>query len=205
MNQSHRAKPQIVAFAVTCFAMPLLAEKTVVPKPFFDRLAEAAMARTLLVVRYDPAYVVLAYPGGDVPADTGVCTDEVIRSYRSLGIDLQVLVHDDMAKNFSLYPKLWGMSRPDKNIDHRRVPNLQRFFERHGASLPVTELAADYRPGDLVAWDLDGNGLKHIGIVVPAPGGQAAVGWIVHNIGAGPQCEPLLFAWKVIGHYRFGG
>jgi uncharacterized protein len=129
----------------------------------------------------------------------------VIRSYRAVGIDLQVLVHEDMRRNFGRYPKLWGMGRPDRNIDHRRVPNLQRFFERQGAAMPVTDDAANYRPGDLVAWDLNGKGLTHIGIVVPAPPGETGAGWIMHNIGAGPRCERVLFAWKVIGHYRYGG
>jgi uncharacterized protein len=183
----------------------LPAQNASLQKPFADRLADAAMARTRLTVRYDPAYVVLDYPGGDVAADTGVCTDEVIRSYRALGVDFQLLVHEDMKRNFSCYPKLWGMGHPDKNIDHRRVPNLQRFLERRGASLPITSTAVDYRPGDLVAWDLNGKGLTHIGIVVATPAGKTGEGWVVHNIGAGPQCEPVLFGWKVIGHYRFGG
>lgn len=171
---------------------------------FYDRLAKAALDRTKEVVRYDPAYVVLDYPGGDVPAETGVCTDVVIRSYRALGIDLQVLVHEDMRRNFSKYPKNWGLSRADKNIDHRRVPNLQRYFKRQGASLSVSDDAADYLPGDLVAWDLNGRGLTHIGIVVPAPTEDADGVWIVHNIGAGPKLEKRLFDWKILGHYRFG-
>lgn len=184
---------------------PAHAGEDPVAPPFGARLAEAAMARTKVAVRYDPAYVVLAYPGGDVPADTGVCSDEVVRSYRALGIDLQVLVHEDMQRNFSRYPKLWGLKAPDKNIDHRRVPNLQRFLDRKGAALPITGAAGDYWPGDLVAWDLNGRGLTHIGIVVPTPPGASGEGWIVHNIGAGPRCERVLFGWKVIGHYRFGG
>lgn len=170
---------------------------------FYDRLAKAALERTKSFVRYDPAYVVLKYPGGDVPPETGVCTDVVIRSYRALGIDLQALVHEDMRRNFSRYPKNWGLSRPDKNIDHRRVPNLQRYFKRQGAALPVSDDEADYKAGDLVAWDLNGRGLTHIGIVVPAPEGESGV-WIVHNIGAGPKLEQRLFDWKVLGHYRFG-
>ncbi len=171
---------------------------------FYDRLAQAALERTKSSVRYDPAYVVLKYPGGDVPDETGVCTDVVIRSYRALGLDLQVLVHEDMRRNFSKYPKKWGLSRTDKNIDHRRVPNLQRYFQRRGASLPVTDDAADYRPGDVVAWDLNGRGLTHIGIVVPTPAGQTGGGWIVHNIGYGPALENRLFEWTILGHYRFG-
>ena len=137
-------------------------------KSFYERLVDAAIERTKQKVRYDPAYVVISYPGGDVPAETGVCTDVVIRAYRKLGIDLQVLVHEDMRKNFSKYPKNWGLKRTDRNIDHRRVPNLQRYFKRMGASLPISDDVEDYRVGDVVAWDLNGRGLTHIGIVVRA-------------------------------------
>ena len=168
---------------------------------FASRLASAALERTLVNVRYDPAYVRIPYPGGDVPANTGVCTDEVIRSYRTLGIDLQKLVHEDMKKNFSRYPQNWGLPRPDPNIDHRRVPNLQTFFKRHGQSLPVTEHPADYLPGDIITSMVSGK-LPHIGIVVPPPDGGDRP-WIVHNIGAGPKLEDGLFAWPLTGHYRF--
>jgi uncharacterized protein YijF (DUF1287 family) len=173
--------------------------------PFLDRLSDAAVERTSHQVRYDPTYFVIAYPGGDVPAEVGVCTDEVIRSYRALGVDLQRLVHEDMKSNFSLYPRKWGLKKPDTNIDHRRVPNLMVFFERQGAAQPVTENARDYRPGDVVTWDL-GNGLTHIGIVVAVPS-ESDEGrlQIVHNIGAGPKMEDVLFNWKITGHYRFTG
>ena len=180
------------------------------PKPssgseFLDRLSEAAVERTSREVRYDPTYFVIPYPNGDVPPEVGVCTDEVIRSYRALGVDLQRLVHEDMKDNFSLYPRTWGLKRPDTNIDHRRVPNLRVFFERQGASQPVTDDARDYKPGDVVTWDL-GNGLTHIGIVVAVPS-ESDEGrlQIVHNIGAGPKMEDVLFAWKITGHYRFAG
>ncbi len=163
---------------------------------FASRLALAALARTKHQVRYDPAYVVLDYPGGDVPGDTGVCTDVVVRGYRALGVDLQKAVHEDMTAHFSRYPPLWGLNRPDRNIDHRRVPNLQTFFTRHGESLEVSADQANYLPGDLVAWDLNGKGLWHIGVVV----GENA---FVHNIGAGPVLDHGLFQWKVIGHYRY--
>lgn len=163
---------------------------------FASRLAVAALERTKHQVRYDPAYVVIDYPGGDVPAETGVCTDVVVRSYRALGIDLQKTVHEDMASGFSRYPQLWGLNRPDKNIDHRRVPNLQTFFTRHGEALEVSKQSSDYQVGDLVAWDLNNKGLWHIGIVV----GEDA---FVHNIGAGPVLDRGLFQWKVIGHYRY--
>lgn len=165
-------------------------------KEFFASLAGAATKQTEQTVRYDPAYVVIPYPGGDVPADTGVCTDVVVRAYRGQGTDLQKLVHEDMKANFGVYPKLWGLKRTDTNIDHRRVPNLQKFFERKGASLTVTKDVASYRAGDLVAWDLTGKGLWHIGIVVGPD-------QFVHNIGSGPEISTGLFTWKVIGHYRW--
>jgi hypothetical protein len=173
--------------------------------PFLDRLSEAAVERTGHAVRYDPTYFVIDYPGGDVPAEVGVCTDEVIRSYRALGVDLQRLVHEDMKANFALYPRKWGLKKPDTNIDHRRVPNLSVFFERQGAARPVTAEARDYRPGDVVTWDLS-NGLTHIGIVVAVPSESDEDRLqIVHNIGAGPKMEDVLFAWKITGHYRFEG
>ncbi|MGY8641530.1 MAG: DUF1287 domain-containing protein [Verrucomicrobiales bacterium] len=166
------------------------------PVDFFQKLAEAAEARTKESVRYDPAYVVLNYPGGDVPADTGVCTDVVIRTYRALRIDLQKLVHEDMKANFSKYPKNWELKRADKNIDHRRVPNLQRYFERVGAKLPISQKAAGYEVGDLVAWDLNNKGLWHIGVVV----GEDK---FVHNLGSGPIYDTGIAGWKIVGHYRF--
>lgn len=172
---------------------------------FLDRLSDAAVERTSHEVRYDPTYFVIDYPGGDVPAEVGVCTDEVIRSYRALGVDLQQLVHEDMKSNFALYPRKWGLKKPDANIDHRRVPNLMVFFERQGAAQTVTEDARDYKPGDVVTWDL-GGGLTHIGIVVAVPS-EADENrlQIVHNIGAGPKMEDVLFNWKITGHYRFNG
>jgi uncharacterized protein YijF (DUF1287 family) len=173
--------------------------------PFLDRLAEAAVERTSHEVRYDPTYFRIDYPGGDVPAEVGVCTDEVIRSYRAVGVDLQQLVHEDMKSNFALYPRTWGLKQPDTNIDHRRVPNLMVFFERQGAALPVTEEARDYKPGDVVTWDL-GGGLTHIGVVVNVPSDADENRMqIVHNIGAGPKMEDVLFSWKITGHYRFTG
>ncbi|WP_227010780.1 DUF1287 domain-containing protein [Pelagibius marinus] len=168
------------------------------------RLNAAALARTRARVVYDPAYVRLAYPGGDVPADRGVCADVVIRSYRALGIDLQQLVHEDMRAAFDAYPRHWGLSRPDRNIDHRRVPNLETFLQRQGAALPASDDPADYRPGDLVAWNLRGSSgfLPHIGIVTDQRGitGRPKV---VHNIGAGPRLEDVLFNWSMTGHYRW--
>jgi len=171
---------------------------------FLHRFATAALERTQHSVRYDPAYVRLTYPGGDVPADTGVCTDEVVRAYRAVGIDLQKEVHEDMAANFSAYPRKWGRSEPDPNIDHRRVPNLMVFFSRKGESLPITDRAGDYAAGDLVTWDL-GHGLTHIGMVVDRKTLFTHRYMIVHNIGAGPKLEDVLFDWKITGHYRYFG
>lgn len=171
---------------------------------FLQKLTAAAVERTHHVVRYDPAYGRLAYPGGDVPADTGVCTDEVIRAYRAVGVDLQKDVHEDMAANFAAYPRKWGRHEPDANIDHRRVPNLMVFFSRKGESLPITDRVEDYTPGDLVTWDL-GRGLTHIGMVVDRKAVFTRRYMIVHNIGAGPKMEDVLFDWKITGHYRYFG
>jgi uncharacterized protein YijF (DUF1287 family) len=181
------------------FAAPAAAE----PSDFGARLSAAAIARTQHHVVYDPAYVRLAYPMGDVAADRGVCADVVVRALRSLGIDLQERVHEDMKAAFSAYPGHWGLARPDPNIDHRRVPNLETFFTRAGARLHASDDPADYRPGDIVAWNLRGDAgwLPHIGVVTDriAPSGRPMV---VHNIGAGPKLEDVLFDWTMTGHYR---
>ena len=172
---------------------------------FLQRLVNAAIERTHHSVRYDPAYVRIQYPGGDVPADTGVCTDEIIRAYRAVGVDLQKEVHEDLEQNFSAYPRKWRwiLSKPDANIDHRRVPNLMIFFQRRGESLLTTSRPGDYKPGDLVTYDL-GGGVPHIGIVVDRKGSSGAY-MIVHNIGHGPQMEDVLFHWRITGHYRYYG
>ena len=169
---------------------------------FSSKLAAAAIERTHHHVQYISDYVPIPYPGGGVPADTGVCTDEVIRSYRTVGIDLQKEVHEDMIENFDAYPH-GRQTRPDKNIDHRRVPNLMVFFSRKGEKLETTIRSEDYSPGDIVAWDL-GGGITHIGIVVDKQGASGRY-MVVHNIGRGPQMEDVLFEWKVIGHYRYYG
>ena len=168
---------------------------------FSDRLVAAAVSQTAARVTYDGSYRRIAYPGGDVPPSVGVCTDVVIRAYRAVDIDLQVKVHEDMLRAFRTYPRLWGMAAPDSNIDHRRVPNLQTFFRRHGAELRVTRDAGAYVAGDLVTWLLPGN-LPHIGIVTgrKAPSGRPM---IVHNIGRGPEVEDMLFAYPISGHYRY--
>lgn len=165
-------------------------------KSLATRIVEAANFRTTQTVRYDPKYVVLEYPGGDVPANTGVCTDVVIRSLRAVGIDLQKKVHEDMKQNFSVYPKKWGLKRPDKNIDHRRVPNLQTYFKRQGFEIqPNTDGKRDFQPGDIIAWDLNDRGLTHVGIVVDRDK-------FVHNIGAGPVTSKGIDSWTILGHYR---
>lgn len=164
-------------------------------------LALAAEARATHQVAYDPSYRKIAYPMGDVPADTGVCTDVVIRAYRVLGIDLQVLVHEDMRGAFSRYPKTWGLKSTDRNIDHRRVPNLEVFFTRNGQSLPVSYDPKDYLPGDIVSWRLP-NGAPHIGIVTTQADTDGTP-LIAHNIGWGPKVENMLFSFRIEGHFRF--
>lgn len=170
---------------------------------FSDRLATAALAQLEHRVWYDPAYYRIPYPNGDVPDSIGVCTDVIIRAYRRVGLDLQKLVHEDIVSS----PRSYGISRADASIDHRRVPNLMKFFKRNGAALPVSDNAKDYWPGDIVAWRL-APGLTHIGIVVWKPDSNAVAPMVVHNIGRngrGPDLEDCLFNWPVIGHYRFDG
>lgn len=169
--------------------------------PDVDALVAAAMEQTRHQVTYDGSYRVIPYPNGDVPATIGVCTDVIIRAYRAVGIDLQRLVHEDMRSAFSSYPNLWGLTRPDRNIDRRRVPNLQTFFTRRNAALPRSRNAADYQAGDLVTWMLPGN-LPHIGIVSSTRASSGRL-MLVHNIGRGPQLEDVLFAYDVTGHYRY--
>lgn len=167
-----------------------------------DNAALASKAREQIGVTlsYNSAYCTMPYPGGDIPKETGVCTDVVIRAMRAFGLDLQKAVHEDMKANFSKYPKIWGLKTTDRNIDHRRVPNLRTFFTRKGWSLPVTKTAADYKPGDLVTWNLAGN-LPHIGIVSDKKT-EAGTPLIIHNIGCGAQEEDCLFSFTITGHYR---
>lgn len=164
-------------------------------------VVEAAVAQVGVTILYAPEYRRLPYPGGDLPADRGVCTDVVIRAFRVAGVDLQRLVHEDMAAHFDAYPKSWGLPRPDSNIDHRRCPNLVTFFRRGGKSVPVSARAADYRPGDLVFWRLP-SGVPHVGLVTDRPGPEGRP-LVVHNIGAGAQLEDVLFAWPVTFHARY--
>lgn len=163
-------------------------------------MVAAARRQIGVTVRYDPAYVRLAYPGGDVAADRGVCTDVVIRALRTQGLDLQQRVHEDMRTNFTAYPKQWGLRAPDANIDHRRVPNLQRWFERQRWNLDIGDGSEAYQPGDLVTWDLGGN-VPHIGIVSER---RSVFGppLIIHNIGRGTREDNILFDYRITGHYR---
>ncbi|MEE9310614.1 MAG: DUF1287 domain-containing protein [Cocleimonas sp.] len=173
--------------------------------PFPNKLSNAALGRLRSSVTYNGSYVKIAYPWGDVPANIGVCTDVVIRSYRKLGIDLQQQVHQDMSAAFNSYPnpRKWGLSKPDTNIDHRRVYNLRAFFARRGAGLPITRNPHDYRPGDLVTW-MVGPDLPHIGIVVDRPSkADPRRKMIVHNIANGPEMEDILFRFPITGHYRY--
>lgn len=172
---------------------------------FSDKLVDAALERTEHEVTYDGSYFSIAYPGGDVPKDVGVCTDVIIRSYRKVGIDLQKLLHEDMKAHFNLYPKNWGLKKPDTNIDHRRVPNLQTFFKRHGKSLPISHNPKNYKPGDIVTWNVSKSGnLPHIGIVTDKKS-TTGTPLIVHNIGLGPKLENVLFEYRITGHYRYEG
>lgn len=169
---------------------------------FYKRLADSAFVLSSQSVRYDPAYFAIAYPNGDVPPGRGVCTDVVIRAYRKLGIDLQKEIHEDMSANFDLYPDDWGLRKPDKNIDHRRVPNLMTFFKRFGTVKAISSRPEDYVPGDIVCWDL-GNGVKHIGIVVSEKSVDSQRHLVIHNIGAGQVVEDCLLSFRVIGHYQY--
>lgn len=166
------------------------------------KMIASARHRVLLDEKYDPSYFRIGYPGGDVPDDRGVCTDVVIRAYRSIGIDLQVAVHEDMLADFDAYPKKWGLRHTDVNIDHRRVPNLQTFFDRHKASVGITDVNEDYRPGDLVTWMLPGD-VPHIGIVSNRRVLYSTRPLILHNIGHGTAEDDILFTYRITGHYRY--
>jgi len=167
------------------------------------RIVESAREQIEVTTHYTQDYRVIPYPDGDMPADTGACTDVVIRAFRKAGVDLQKEVHEDMAANFSAYPAKWGLTHTDTNIDHRRVPNLQTYFTRKGKSVPISSDGNTYRPGDVVTWDLDGKGMTHIGLISNDWNEAAKRYLIVHNIGGGLQEEDRLFDWKVTGHYRY--
>jgi uncharacterized protein YijF (DUF1287 family) len=171
-------------------------------KTFSDRLARVAEGLTRTKVVYDSRYYVLDYPGGDVPPDRGVCSDVVVRAYRKMGVDLQVEVHKDIKKAWSSYPHKWGMTKPDTNIDHRRVFNLMVFFKRKGGELSITRNALDYKPGDIVVWEFS-RGRAHIGVVSSRVNDKKTRYLIVHNMGRGQIFEDILFDWPIIGHYRY--
>ena len=176
-----------------CYSQASSTEKT---------LSDYALELTEQKVQYDPSYFSVDYPNGDVPENKGVCTDVIIRAYRKMGIDLQKLVHEDMKSNFHEYPNNWGLKTTDRNIDHRRVPNLMTYFRRNNAELKITNDPNDYKPGNVVAWDL-GRGLTHIGIVVDKKSKDGKRYLIVHNIGSGQVIEDVLFDFKIIGHYKY--
>jgi uncharacterized protein len=181
-------------------ARPKAAE---IPSSAIRNLLENAFEQIRVTRGYTQKYFVIPYPNGDLPKETGACTDVIVRGFRSAGVDLQREVHEDMAANFSAYPRKWGLAKPDTNIDHRRVPNLQTYLTRKGKSLPVKTSAADYKPGDVVSWDLDGKGTMHIGLVSNLWNEQTKRYLIIHNIGSGTNAEDRLFEWKITGHFRY--
>jgi uncharacterized protein YijF (DUF1287 family) len=182
----------------------LLCTQVALSQNFELDVVQAALERTNHNVRYDGRYLSIPYPNGDVPANIGVCTDVIVRTYRAIGTDFQQLVHEDMVANFEAYPskRIWGLSRTDKNIDHRRVPNLQAFLSRHGEVLAVSNDASDYKAGNIVTWMLPGN-LPHIGLITNKISALTGNLMVVHNIGAGPKLDDVLFSYSVTGHYRY--
>lgn len=190
-------------------ATVLLPASNAAAESFSQKLVAAAIKRTTQTKIYDPSYVKLSYPMGDIANDRGVCSDVVVRAYRGVGIDLQKLIHQDMVKSFRSYPNRWGLKNTDKNIDHRRVPNLRTFFKRHGQSFRVTKNVDNYKPGDIVSWDLRGKKccgfaqLAHIGVVSDQRSKDGARPLIIHNIGAGTQLNDMLFTYTITGHYRY--
>jgi len=194
----------IIILSFFSFVFPQELDKKENISNFKKDFVEAAINRTNYDIIYDNNYFSIDYPNGDIPKDKGVCTDVIIRSYRAIGTDLQVLVHEDMSRNFNIYPsnRIWGHTKPYSSIDHRRVPNLQVFFERHGKVLEISNNKEDYSPGDLVTWKIHYNpktkiwSTDHIGIVVDNL-------MIVHNIGGGVVLEDVLFEYKITGHYRY--
>jgi uncharacterized protein len=172
------------------------------PKNFEEKLSNAALSIINPEVVYTPDYIAIKYPNGDVPANTGVCSDVVIRAYRKLGIDLQKEVHEDMKVNFSNYPTKWNLKKTDTNIDHRRVPNLEVFFTRKGEKLLVSDNPADYKTGEIVTWMI-GNKLPHIGIVTNKKSADGKRSMLVHNVGGGQVLEDCLFSYEIVGHFKY--
>ncbi|MBA2611998.1 MAG: DUF1287 domain-containing protein [Bacteroidetes bacterium] len=198
-----KIKPYKIAIFLLIFAIFSFKQDS----SFFQKLVVQAVNQTKIKVSYEPAYIQIKYPNGDVPSNTGVCTDLIIRAYRGLGIDLQKEIHEDMVKYFKDYPKLWKLKAPDTNIDHRRVPNLMTYFKNKKAELAITNKAEDYKPGDLVTWNLQNknvvSGITHIGIVTDQLSADGKRYMIAHNIGGGNTIEDMLFDYKIIGHYRY--
>lgn len=190
---------KVLLILATCLFLQISFAKV---DSFSQQLVKAAQERTKSNVRYDGSYLAIAYPMGDVPLSQGVCTDLIVRAYRTLGVDLQQLVHEDMRANFSKYPNVWGLHSTDTNIDHRRVPNLQTFFSRQGKELKISQAVEDYLAGDLVTWMLPGN-LPHIGIVSNEIVKNIKRPKIIHNIGSGPVEDDILFKYEITGHYRY--
>lgn len=189
------------AICVTAYKLPAGAQLAV--EPWAQKLIDAAASQIGVTVAYDPSYTRLDFPNGDVPRQSGVCTDVVIRAYRdAFGVDLQRLVNADMKASFASYPKIWGLSRPDRNIDHRRVPNLETFLKRQEMALPVSDDPTTWQPGDLFTQRLPGN-LPHIGIVAARLASDGVTPMVIHNVGAGAQIEDILFRFPVTGHFRF--
>lgn len=183
------------------FLMLLLAATPTLAEIRPQQLVRDARGQIGVTMSYDPAYRKIAFPMGDVPLSTGVCTDVVIRALRGQGVDLQALVNKDMKAAWAAYPKIWGLQKPDGNIDHRRVPNLEVFFRRHGQSLSLSDKTT-FKAGDIVTWRLPQSNLPHIGIVSDK---RAADGTplIIHNIGRGTREENVLFAYPLKGHFRY--
>jgi len=189
----------VLAVAFIVAALPAFAT------PKSDKFVAAAAGLQNPLVVYDPSYRRIAYPGGDVPAGVGICADVVVRAYRAIGIDLQKLVHEDMKRHFSAYPRTWHMTHTDANIDHRRVLNLATFFRRHGTTLKITGDGKDYVPGDIVTWNLNPKGsVPHIGIVTSRKSFDGRRPLLMHNVGGGQVMEDVLFAYAITGHFRYG-
>jgi uncharacterized protein YijF (DUF1287 family) len=197
--QISRAILAVLAVLTLFTSSPLAGTVPAAPASVGISLAQAAARQVGVTKVYDPAYVRISYPNGDVPAERGVCADVVVRAFRRVGVDLQAEVHADMVKSFGAYPRSWGLRRPDSNIDHRRVPNLMKYFERRGKKLLLDK---PYQPGDVVAWRLPG-GLFHIGVVAEdrVPGTDRP--YMIHNIGEGARKEDVLHAFEILGHYRW--
>jgi len=188
---------RLPASFIVCFVFILTVHADTV-----QTVVDNAKSQCGVTLSYDPAYYRISYPGGDLPIEKGVCTDVIIRALRSVGVDLQQLIHEDMKRHFAEYPRKWGHKKPDTNIDHRRVPNIRKYLERTGRRLPVSRNGKEYLPGDLVTWELPG-GLDHIGIVIDVKVEGTDRYGIVHNIGYGTQMEDILFSYPITGHYRF--